>query len=328
MHPNRLTARRCYMDGGTIPIDTHTVSTRRVPRWLFLVGGVVLFLGVFVMAGLWNPANAVAFLNALSPRAGVTVRNDLSYGAGPRRHVDVYSPSNAKSAPVVVFFYGGGWEEGDRANYRFVAAAMAASGIVTIVPDYRVYPEVRFPGFVEDAAAATRWARDHAAEFGGDPAKLFLMGHSAGAHIAAMLTFDRHYLGAVGLDPAKDIAGFIGLAGPYDFLPLHSDVLRTIFGAPDTLFRSQPIHYVDGTAPPSLLIAGTTDTTVDPGNTTRLANRIRAKGGEATDILYPNISHALLIGTMARPLHFMAPTFKDVMAFIARTPPAKGAHKR
>lgn len=160
-------------------------------------------------------------VNLLSQRSGVDRVADISFDSAHHLALDVYRPSGAKIAPTVVFFYGGSWKNGQRWRYRFVGEALAAHGVVAIIPDSRTYPDVRFPAFVDDAARAVAWAHAHAAENGGNPDHLFIMGHSAGAHIAAMLATDAHYLDAVGLKP-RDLSGFIGLAGPFDFPPLTS----------------------------------------------------------------------------------------------------------
>ncbi len=259
----------------------------------------------------------VAVLNAMAGLGRHGEVRDLAYGPHPRHRLDVYCPLQAAAArPVVMFFYGGGWEEGERADYRFVGAALAAQGIVAIIPDYRVYPEVRFPAFLDDAADATRWARDHAADFRGDATRMVLMGHSAGAHMAAMLALDRKWLGTRGLAPERDLRGMVGLSGPYDFLPLRSPRLKDIFG-PEARWRdSQPIHFVDGTAPPVFLASGQVDTVVDPGNAARLAGRIRTAGGEARVRLYPRVGHPTILGALAPVLRPLAPVLRDTTDFI------------
>jgi acetyl esterase/lipase len=256
-------------------------------------------------------------LNVLASWGRYRLASDIAYAPGARHSLDVYAPEpRRESAPVVVFFYGGNWQEGDKSIYRFVGAALAARGLVAIIPDYRVYPEVRFPGFLEDAASAVRWARDHAAEYGGDPSRLVLMGHSAGAQIAAMLTYDRQWLAAVGLDPDRDVKGLVGLAGPYDFLPLHDATLKIIFGPDDSLAVTQPINFVEPGAPPAFLASGSDDDTVDPGNATRLARRVAEKGGAATVTFYKGVGHRTLIGAFAAPLRPLAPVLRDTVAFI------------
>jgi acetyl esterase/lipase len=263
--------------------------------------------------------SATGLLAGLTANPSITIERDQSYAPGARHTLDIYQPPKAASArPVVVFLYGGGWDQGAKADYRFVGQTLAAQGFVTVIPDYRVYPAVRYPAFLQDNALAVRWVKDHAAEFGGDPAKLFLMGHSAGAYNAVMLGVDRRWLGAVGMDPRHDLRGVIGLAGPYDFLPLHSDELKVIFGPPEARPDTQPINHVDGQAPPMLLMTDLGDKVVDPGNTLRMATRIRQKGGRVETATFPGLSHALVLGVIAAPLRFLAPVTRRIDDFIAR----------
>ncbi|WAC28751.1 alpha/beta hydrolase [Ancylobacter sp. SL191] len=239
----------------------------------------------------------------------------IAYGADPRQRLDVYRPRGEGPHPVAVFFYGGSWQEGDRALYRFVGAALASRGILTLIPDYRVYPQVRFPEFLDDAAASVRWARNHASAQGGDPDRLVLLGHSAGAHIAAMLALDPQWLESVGLSP-RDLAGMAGLAGPYDFLPLKDPVLQIIFGPETKRDRTQPINFVAPDAPPLLLIAGAKDRTVDPGNSTRLAERAARVGAQARAVIYPNLDHRTILGTLSPLLRPLAPVLYDMTRFV------------
>lgn len=269
-------------------------------------------------AGLTAGCSPATVLNAMAPRDGVMVTDGIAYAAGDRHTLDVYAPAAASRAPVVVFLYGGGWKSGDRATYRFVGASLATAGVVCVIPDYRTWPQARFPAFVDDAALAVGWTRTHVAAHGGDPGCLFLMGHSAGAQIVTLLGLNPAYLGTVGLRPSRDLRGVIGLSGPYDFLPLHSDTLKAIFGPEDRLPLSQPINFVTPHAPPMLLAAGDADTTVLPRNTIRLAARLQADGNAVESILYPGIGHAPVIGAFARALRFIAPVRQDVLRFIAR----------
>lgn len=260
-------------------------------------------------------------LNAAVSHKNFHSDTGLDYGSAARQKLDVYTPAaNAPQAgphgrPIVVFFYGGSWQNGSRSSYLFVGAALASRGFVAVVPDYRTWPETAFPGFVDDAAAAVRWARDHATEFGGDPSQIFLMGHSAGAHIVMLLATDGRYLAAQKMSKS-DVRGVIGLAGPYDFLPLHDATLEEIF-PPALRAASQPINFVEGDEPPMFLAAGQRDTTVDPGNTDRLAAKLRASGDTAVEVKhYPRIGHALLVGAIAAPLRGFAPVLDDTSAFI------------
>ena len=252
------------------------------------------------------------------------ITRSIQYRQGSRGTLDVYRPRAAAPAPIVVFFYGGSWQGGTKTLYRFLGTALARRGYVAVVPDYRVYPEVRFPEFLQDGALAVRWSVDNAAWFGGDRSKLFLMGHSAGAYIAAMLAIDRRWLHSAGLDPTDDVSGLIGIAGPYDFLPLRDETLKIIFGGANQP-ATQPITHVSAGAPPALLLTGATDRVVDPGNAPRFAARLQACGNEATVVTYPRAGHFTIMAAFARPLHFLAPALRDTVAFIARTAGRRGA---
>ncbi|MGD0107153.1 MAG: alpha/beta hydrolase [Rhodopila sp.] len=279
------------------------------------------FLG-FAMLSLLSACSPAAVLNALAPKAGITATYNVRYAPGERHELDIYAPDDAAdgkgSAPVVVFIYGGGWKDGDKDQYRFVAAALAARGFLTVVPDYRLFPEVRFPAFLQDNAAAVAWTKANISRYGGDTHRMFLMGHSAGAYNAAMLTLDKQWLGAEGLDPDRDIAGMIGLAGPYDFLPLHDPELEDIFAPAGDLRLSQPITFARGNAPPMFLAAGTTDQTVFPRNTVHLAAAIRQDGGRVEERMYPGVDHMKIIGAMAGVLRWLAPSMADVTGFLDR----------
>jgi acetyl esterase/lipase len=269
--------------------------------------------------------SAASILNFLSPRFGIEITRSVSYGDGPRHTLDVYRPAAAGKvpvlepvlAPVIVFFYGGSWQRGRKALYGFLGTALARRGYVTLVADYRLYPEVRYPAFLEDGARAVRWAKDNAAWFGGDRRRVFVMGHSAGAYIAAMLALDSRWLAQQGLAPGQDIAGLIGVAGPYDFLPLRGETLKRIFnGGNDP--ATQPITHVTPGAPPALLMTGVDDGLVEPGNSTRLAARLRDAGNEATVVAYPRTGHITIMGAFAAPLRFLAPVLRDADAFMVR----------
>ena len=258
-------------------------------------------------------------LNGIATTSGLRIAQGIPYGSEPRQVLDVYAPDGARSdsaqsAPVVVFLYGGAWQTGSRALYRFVGAALAERGFVTVIPDYRVYPQVQYPAFLQDCAQATAWASAHAAEHGGG-STLFVMGHSAGAYNAMMLALDDRWLGAAGLD-ARRLAGGIGLSGPYDFLPIRGADIRAVFGSAANDPSTQPINHVAPGAPKLFLGAGTGDTTVRPGNTERLAARVRAAGDSVTLRLYPGLGHIITIAAFAAPLRWTAPTLSDVTAYL------------
>jgi acetyl esterase/lipase len=280
------------------------------------------FLGV-VMLSMLSACSPVTVLNTLAPTAGIVETRDVRYAPGRRHTLDIYAPAGVPKgatlgAPVVVFIYGGGWKDGDKAAYRFVAASLAARGFLTVVPDYRLFPAVKFPAFLRDNAASVAWVKAHIGRYGGDPGRVFLMGHSAGAYNAVMLTLDKRWLAADGLNPDRDISGVIGLAGPYDFLPLHDPELEDIFGPAGDLRLSQPITFARGDAPPMFLAAGSVDKTVLPRNTRHLADAVRRDGGVVEERIYPGVNHTKIIGAMSGVVRWLAPSMTDVVAFLGR----------
>jgi len=273
-------------------------------------------LTVTLLIGALTGCSALSIVDGLTPESGYRLKSAIAYGHLPRQKADVYMPdSGSPPYPTVVFFYGGRWTFGDRDDYRFVGQALASRGILTIIADYRQYPEVRFPAFVEDGARAVAWAHGNVTQYGGDPGMLFLMGHSSGAHIAAMLATDCRYLRDVGGDQSW-LSGFIGLAGPYDFLPLTDDGLIEIFGPEDLQPASQPINFVDFKTPPMLLMHGLKDNTVWVRNARNLASRALEHDVPVTTIYYPDIGHMRIIGAVAEPFQGWAPVAEDITEFV------------
>ncbi|MBR3192724.1 MAG: alpha/beta hydrolase [Bosea sp.] len=248
---------------------------------------------------------------------------DVAYGRHPRQTMDIYVPAGGGSGrPVVFFIYGGSWANGAKESYAFVGDALASRGFVTVIADYRLVPEVRFPIFIEDGAAALRFVHDNVARYGGDPRRIHLMGHSAGAYNAMMLTLDRSYLARVGLSPGV-IRSAVGLSGPYDFLPLDIDVTKAAFGNARNLERTQPIHFARKDAPPILLATGTDDTTVLPRNSEQLAAALRRAGARSVTLkTYAGLGHAGTAASLARAMSWRAPVLDDVVEFWQEVPPA------
>lgn len=272
-------------------------------------------VGVLTLCLLTSGCTHLYFL-ALNGNAGKTQPSSMQPLRGSALGVDIYPAANGdRAAPVLIFFYGGRWQDGKREDYAFVGRKLAAEGLLVMVPDYRLYPEVRFPAFVEDAAAMAAWAKAHAAEFGGDPNRIFLAGHSAGAHMVALLGTDARYFAAHGLQP-RDFAGVIGLAGPYDFLPLTDDDLVDIFGSdPARQRESQPVNFADGDEPPFLLLHGGSDLLVWPRNSQHLQARLQAAGSAVSYIEYPGVGHIRILASLRYP--GLAPTQQDMLSFIA-----------
>lgn len=271
-------------------------------------GWIAALCGMLVTA-----CKPVALLNAVIPKGQMDMQRDIPYGIVPRQKLDIYQPRflSSKSLPVVLFFYGGSWDSGSKQDYLFVAEALTTQGYLVVIADYRLYPEVKFPQLMHDPAAAFKWVKGHIAKYHGDPQRVFMMGHSAGAHLAVMLSLNAEYLAAVGLQPDA-IAGTIGLAGAYDFLPLSSSRLKAIFAPAKQEWISQPINFVNGHNPPLLLLTGTADRTVWPRNSINLAYAVEAKGGEVQLIAYQGYDHVDMVAKLARPLRGDQRLLKDV----------------
>lgn len=260
---------------------------------------------------------ATRALDLLVPSDSYRLQPGLPYGALPRQQLDAYLPATRQEgAPMAVFFYGGNWSSGRRQDYRFVGEALASAGIVTLVADYRLSPEVGWRDILRDCAAAVRLALSSATRLEADPRRVFLMGHSAGAYNAAMLALDGRWLAGEGLEPRR-LAGWIGVAGPYDFLPIGDPLTRTAFGWPDTPADSQPVAHAGRPAPPALLLAAREDSVVDPVRSSEgLARRLRAAGTPVRVRVYDRVSHATVIGALAPPLRGLAPMRDEVVAFV------------
>ena len=284
-------------------------SVGRLGNRLALAAGVLALGGC---AGVFFAA-----VDRLEYTRNVVERDHIVFDAGHGLALDAYTPAGASGDPVVVFFYGGSWSEGKRHWYRYVGDALANSGVVVLIPDYRKYPDVRFPAFMHDAARAVAWAHAHAVEYGGNPQHVFVMGHSAGGQIAALLACDKRYLNAVGMQP-RDLAGMIGVAGAYAFLPFVEDEPEIFGDDPKGRYDSQPINFVDGDEPPMLLLQGTADDEVPPHNAEAMAERAQAMDGTATLKLYPDIGHSRILLALARGHEAHIPTLADTLEFIAR----------
>lgn len=282
----------------------------RVSRFTGLWPPYALLLATIVVA-----CSPLGTLNELSEGNHYTVENGLRYGAEPRQVLDVYEPlERPDNTPVVVFFYGGGWREGDKADYAFVGTSLTEAGFTVVIPDYRLYPEVQFPAFVEDGADAVAWVeRELIADTN---RSLILMGHSAGAHIAGLLALDPAYLQNAGVDPGR-LAGWIGLSGPYDFLPIESGYLLDVFPEPGRA-ASQPIRFASADAPPTLLVHGADDGLVEPGNSRRLASALEAAGVDVTLVEQDGRSHAATVAALAPPLEFVGDTRAVTVRFLRR----------
>lgn len=243
------------------------------------------------------------------------VASNIAYGNESRQRLDVYAPAGGDAAAdVIVFVYGGSWSSGRRQDYAFAARAFAARGYVTVLFDYRLVPNIRYPVFVEDTAKAIAWAHRNIARHGGNPDRLFVVGHSAGAYNAMMAALAPEFLRAERL-PVTVIKGVAGLSGPYDFLPLDTDSTRAAFAGVADLAATQPVNRVAGPIPQVFLATGEADTLVRPRNTTALAEAIRKAGGRVETQFYPGVDHTGTLLAISRPLRGRAPVIEDVLGF-------------
>lgn len=273
---------------------------------------------LLALSTLLSACSPVGVLNALSPTDSYTKTADIAYGNDPRQQLDIYAPTQKKAGPtpVVLFFYGGSWNSGERADYQFVGEALASRGYVAVIADYRLYPQVRYPEFLKDSAHAFAWVHNNIATYGGDAKHLFVMGHSAGGYNAAMLALDSRLLAAEGLSPAN-MRGWIGLAGPYDFLPIKNPDVRPVFFYPNSPADSQPISHISANVPPTLLLAARDDELVNPQrNTGGLAKRLRDAGVTVSEHYYEGVNHITLVAALAKPLRGKAPALEEIARFI------------
>ncbi len=266
-----------------------------------------------------------ALFSDMTSERNIDTRKSVAYGTQNRQMLDIYEPSQASSdgrsseRPIIIFYYGGAWTSGDRSYYGFVGSAFAKRGFTTVIPDYRLYPEVAFPEFVADAALAYAWVANHLAGTASGQRPIFIVGHSAGAHTAALLAFDEHYLKAVLPPQLPRPAGLIGLSGPYVFDPTTwastQDIFKSAAGHPDV---AKPIAQVTVHAPPTLLVHGESDETVTVDATRQLYHVLRMRGIDATKIEYPNVGHVGLILTLSRPFRWRADVLDQSVAFVTR----------
>ena len=270
-----------------------------------------------------SACSPMRLLDAVVPDTGYRLVADIAYGADPRQAFDLYLPATASAKPALaMFFYGGSWKSGRRQDYRFVGQALASRGIAVAVADYRTYPQVQFPAFMEDAAAATAKLVVVAQRHGVDGNRVFLIGHSAGAHMAALLALDERYLAGQGLGKSR-IAGVVGLAGPYSFDPLEFSSTRPIFETVrGDIDRARPVAHAGVGAPPMLLLHGSWDRTVYPLNTEKLTDTLRRHGGQVESRFYPGIGHLRIILAFAEPFNGAPDVVGDVIDFVRRK--AKG----
>ncbi len=248
--------------------------------------------------------------NAKSDLPAERIVSDLAYGQKKTQKLDIYLPvKSARPHDVIVFLYGGRWETGAKKDYAFVADAFTRRGYIVVIPDYRKYPDVKFPVFAQDAAASIAWTAQNIGEYGGNKARLFVSGHSAGAHLGALVVADETYLSG-----KKLIRGFAGLAGPYSFTPDEKDLID-MFGPPRRYPQMQVTTFIDGAEPPMLLLHGAKDTTVERYNLDRLKAAIEKHGGKVKTKIYPGLDHIGIAAALSWLKRDEAPVIDDIDAF-------------
>ena len=287
-----------------------------------LLGLLLVLVALGIVAWNTEPPRLLSWADAAmgGGRGAALVGDALPFGTTGQT-LDVWRPSTATASsklPVLIFWYGGGWVHGDRRAYAFAARALARAGFVVVVPDYRKVPGVRFPAFVQDGAQAVAWTRDHVGDYGGDPARIAVSGHSAGAYIAAMLTLDRRWLTAEKVDPGI-IKAAAPMCGPYDFYPFTKrrsiDAMQGVKDGPMT----QPIHFARADAPPMLLLTAGNDEQVGAHNAVNLAAQLKALGAPVEHRDYPGLSHENVAMALSVPFRGKAPVLADTVAFLSRT---------
>lgn len=285
-------------------------------RRVGLVALTVLAGGAIAGLASCSPAR---LLNAFVPDRGYSVEPNIPYGPDERHRLDVYMPAGPSggSPSVIVFFYGGSWKSGERAYYRFIGEAFARLGHVVVVPDYRLYPEVRFPAFMNDSARALSWVRENIDDYDGDADRIILVGHSAGAHIAALLALDGRYLDAAEV-PSESVRGLVGIAGPYAIDPMSYNITRKVFAGIANANEARPVAYANANAPKMLLIHGEDDSTVKAINSQILANAVNEAGGDAEYAAYADLGHTGIILSLSSLFRGRDRVYEDVSGFLER----------
>jgi len=278
------------------------------------------FIAVISLLILSGCSSASLFLlnTSLKIKADHTVSRDISFGESDWQKLDVHTPKikTEKTKPVLVFFYGGSWDSGNKEMYFFVADAFARLGYVVVIPDYIKYPAARFPSFMLDGAAAISWTKKNISNYDGDPENIFVAGHSAGAHLGALLLTDEQYLAQHQLSPL-DIKGFVGLAGPYNFTPTRPSLVE-VFGPEENYPNMQTKNFVNGNEPPMLLLHGAEDETVGEFNQTILIEKLTEVGNQSTALLYPKLTHTGILASITPLLTKDSTTLIDIDTFFKK----------
>lgn len=287
-----------------------------IPRFSPLIP---VLLAASLTAFLLNsctPARVVSAVNTSNPAWGLRVARDQAYGPDTRHKLDIYAPKPApdQARPLILFIHGGSWTGGDKSEHAFVGESLARAGYVTGVMNYRLAPQHRYPAYVQDAALALRWLRQHATEYGASPDNVFVVGHSAGGFNAVELVNNTRWLREVNV-PVSSLRGVIGIAGPYsyDFRQFPSRNAFPERGVPDDIM---PDRHVRPDAPPHLLLVAENDTVVYPQNALNMEAALKKAGVPVERRVLPRLNHITIIGAVARNLSFLGGTRAEIISFV------------
>lgn len=284
--------------------------------------GLIIALIVVGAAGLQfaisrnGPAVLAAVDRITGGTGGAELKGKIATGDHGDQKVLVWGPetqpANEPLRPVLFFVHGGSWNSGDPEDYDFVGRAFAEQGFVVVLSGYRLGAPGKYPGMIEDTARAFSWTHTEIESYGGDPQNIVIAGHSAGAYNMMMIALQDKWLAPHALSPS-DIAGVVGLSGPYDFLPLESESTIASFGHASDLDATQPINHVSDTAPPMLLLHGEKDTTVGVFHSRNMTQLLEKAQRPVSLALYPEMDHADPLISIAAPWR----TRRDIVGKIA-----------
>ncbi|WP_407570815.1 alpha/beta hydrolase [Deinococcus altitudinis] len=282
-----------------------------------------LLLPLLAVSGLFTlvscAGGVLGTLNAVSSTSGLNVVSNLHYGPDPRNLLDLYQPAarpdKTERAPMLLFIHGGSWTNGDKNEYKFVGESFAREGYVTAVMSYRLAPVHPYPEYVQDGAQALKFMRDHAAEYGGDPDRLYVMGHSAGAFNAVELVDNARWLQEAGV-PISAVKAVVGIAGPYSY-DYRGQPTANAFPKGSDPADVMPSFHVRKNAPANLLLVAGNDMVVDPSNGLKMQAALQAAGVPVTFTVLPGLNHYTIVGSLARSLTFLGKTRQEALDFMA-----------
>jgi acetyl esterase/lipase len=256
-------------------------------------------------------------INSLAKSKEFESHQNLPYADKAHNNLNLFIPKNQNIKATIIFFYGGCWGNCSTLNkdhYLFVVDTLVQQGYAVVVPDYRKFPDVLFTEIIEDAKLATQWTIQNLKRYDITNENIFLMGHSAGAHMAAMLVADENFLGK----DLNRISGFIGLAGPYDFYPFTDQYMYKLFSPENDYFNSLPINFINGNEPPHLLLQGKKDKRVFIHNAVNLAEKLKLNGVDHQLVLYEKMSHTRILLSLSKVFKNRSNVINDITQFIKK----------